>query len=157
MEIGEEHEALAQRGYSARERLLDLEHELGPPKTSSTDAIRRADRLVRRVRERAALPGPGLDDHLVPAPDELARARRCQRDAVLVGLDLLGDADLHGARRSSKVEQQPDQALGVLDLAEARLDLRDRPADELERLVLLGARLARPRRPPRRRASSARG
>ena len=39
-----------------------------------------------------------LDRHLVAVRDQLECARRCQRDAVLVGLDLLDDPDLHGAR-----------------------------------------------------------
>ncbi len=54
--------------------------------------------LVVGVGERAAVAGGRLDEHLVPALHELARARRGQRDAVLVGLDLLGDADAQDAR-----------------------------------------------------------
>ena len=47
-----------------------------------------------------ALPSPRLrlDDDLVPALDELAGTGRSQRDTVLLRLDLLGDADPHGAR-----------------------------------------------------------
>ena len=38
----------------------------------------------------------GLDDDVVTTLSELARLCRSERDAVLVGLDLLGNADLHG-------------------------------------------------------------
>src|SRR6185295_14536326 len=58
--------------------------------------------LVVRVRDRAALPGPTLNQDLVTVLGELARPDRRQRDAVLVGLDLGGDADLQ-ARTSSLV------------------------------------------------------
>ena len=40
-------------------------------------------------------PAPAWITHLVAVLDQLAHARRCQRDAVLVRLDLGGDADLH--------------------------------------------------------------
>ena len=50
------------------------------------------------------LPAPAsvLDDDLVPALDELARARGRQRDPVLLRLDLLGDADSHAADLTSR-------------------------------------------------------
>lgn len=38
---------------------------------------------------------PVLHEHLVAGVDQLARARGRQRDAVLVRLDLGGDADSH--------------------------------------------------------------
>ena len=40
-------------------------------------------------------PAPDWIDDLVAVVDELAHARRRERDAVLVGLDLRGDADPH--------------------------------------------------------------
>ena len=52
--------------------------------------------LVRVVRKGAADAGAALDDDLVPALHELARAGGRQRDPVLLRLDLLGDADAHG-------------------------------------------------------------
>src|SRR5439155_24347298 len=61
----------------------------------------RSDRRVLPVRERAPLPGSRLDQHVVAEPDELAGPRGGQRDAVLVGLDLLDDSDLHGRADSS--------------------------------------------------------
>src|SRR5204862_3651 len=53
------------------------------------------------VVERAAAAGAGLDEHFVAALDELTRTRRGERDAVLVRLDLLDDANLHRARNPS--------------------------------------------------------
>ena len=84
------------RGYSGAIGSLTLSSSSASPQTSSTRRDARADRGVRVVGERAALARAALDEHLVAVLDELARARRGQRDAVLVGLDLLDDADLHG-------------------------------------------------------------
>src|SRR5439155_12535477 len=56
---------------------------------------RGADGGIGVVRERAARPRTGLDRHVVTTLDELECARRRERHAVLVLLDLLGDADLH--------------------------------------------------------------
>ena len=57
--------------------------------------------LVGLVRDRAAVPGVGLDQHLVAVLHELAGAHRRQRDAVLVLLDLGGDPDPHENAASS--------------------------------------------------------
>src|SRR4029453_15330050 len=51
--------------------------------------------LVDGVREGAPHAPAGLDDHLVAALHELAGSGRRERDTVLVGLDLLRDADPH--------------------------------------------------------------
>jgi len=77
------------------QRLLDLEQELGVAPDVVDRVNRRADAAICVVGERAAVAGPGLDEHVVPALDELARTGRRERDAVLVGLDLFDDADLH--------------------------------------------------------------
>ncbi len=47
------------------------------------------------VVEADAGAGVVLDDDLVAVMGELARAGRGEADAVFVGLDLLGNADLH--------------------------------------------------------------
>ena len=83
------------RGYSAGIGSFTLSTSSDSPQTSSTEPSRAPTASYCVVRERAAVAGARLDEHLVPALDELARARRRQRDAVLVGLDLLDDADLH--------------------------------------------------------------
>ena len=49
--------------------------------------------VVLVVGDRRPLPRALLDEHLVVVLDELAHARRRERDAVLVRLDLRGDAD----------------------------------------------------------------
>ena len=52
---------------------------------------------VLLVRDRGAHARPGLHDHLVIVLDQLAYARRRERDAVLVRLDLRRHSDLHFA------------------------------------------------------------
>ena len=71
-----------------RQRLLHLEQQLGllPDLVQGDDP--RADGRVRGVVERAAVACAGLDQHLVAALNELPRTRGCERDAVLVRLDL---------------------------------------------------------------------
>ena len=98
VQVGEEDEALAQPAVLGRDRLLHLQQQL----RAAPDLVDRRDpgavRLVVGVGELAPRAGAGLDDDLVAALDELARPGRRQRDAVLLGLDLLGDADAHGRR-----------------------------------------------------------
>ena len=57
------------------------------------DASALRDVLV--VGDRGALARSGLDQHLMAVLDQLAHSGRRERDAVLVRLDLGGDADLH--------------------------------------------------------------
>ena len=94
----------------------------------------RADPCVVVVRERAPGSGARLDQDLVAALAELARAGGRQGDAVLVRLDLLDDADPHGARTIprktgsvqakrplggvAQQEQEAREGLCVLDLLE---------------------------------------
>ncbi len=96
VQVGEEHLAGAQHLDLRRLRLLDLEDHLG----LAEDRRRvgrdpRALGLVVGVGDRAALPGAGLDQDLVPVLGQLAHADRGDRDPVLVGLDLGRDADPH--------------------------------------------------------------
>jgi hypothetical protein len=58
----------------------------------------RADAFVRGVGKRASGSGAAFDEDVVAVPNQLERAGRSQRDAVLVGLDLFRDADLHSGR-----------------------------------------------------------
>jgi hypothetical protein len=99
VEVGEEDEALVQTRVLLRQRLLHLQQELGLAPDLLDGCERGADRAVGVVREGAALAGARLDDHVVPALNKLPRARGRQRDAVLVGLDLLDDSDLHGGEK----------------------------------------------------------
>ena len=95
VKVGEENEAVAEPVVLRGHRLLHLQQELDV----APDVLDRHELdalgLVRRVREGAPLPGAALDEHVVPTLDELASTGRRQRDAVFVGLDLLGDADPH--------------------------------------------------------------
>ena len=103
MEVGEEREPLAKPAVLARDRLLDLEQQLarGPHLLDRRDP--RAHALVGRVGERA--PGPGAVFDRRPRGrcwiSSSAPGGR-QRDAVLVRLDLLRDADPHGGGRYSR-------------------------------------------------------
>ena len=98
VQIREEDEIFAQPRILDRDRLLHLEEQLRllPDVVEGDDLRARAHVVV--VRHRASVAGRRLDEHVVPLLHELARARRRERDAVLVGLDLLGNADPHDAR-----------------------------------------------------------
>src|SRR5699024_8701172 len=104
---------------------LQEQLRLRPDVVDGRDARSRA--LVLGVRERASVTRCRLDDDIVAALHELARARRRQRDAVLVGLDLPGDSDpqiaptLAGGTVPEK-ENEPRERLRVLELAEPRFD-----------------------------------
>ena len=102
VEVGEEHEPLAQARILRLDRLLDLEEKIGlAPGVLDRDDPG-AGALVLLVGERAAVPRRRLDEHLVAALDELTRARRGERYAVLVGLDLLRNTDTQGPETLSR-------------------------------------------------------
>src|SRR5262249_44216079 len=96
VEIGEEDEPFPEPRVLGLDRLLDLEEKVGlaPGLIDRDDAG--AGSLVLLVAEGAAIPCGRLDETLVPALDQLAGACRCERHAVLVGLDLLRNADSQG-------------------------------------------------------------
>ena len=102
VEIREEHEPFAQPRVLGLDRLLDLQQEVGlaPGLVDRDDPGTRP--LVLLVGERAPLPRRRLDENLVPALDQLAGARRRERHAVLVGLDLLRNADTQGPETLSR-------------------------------------------------------
>ena len=117
MQVGEQHLARAQHLDLGRLRLLDLQDQVGLGEHRlrvGHDA--RALGLVVGVGDRAALAGARLDQDLVAALDQLARARGRQRDAVLVGLDLGRDADLHAP--TSSVALDVEGAAACLQLGE---------------------------------------
>jgi len=91
----EENLALPEQRVLLGKRLLDLEQELGLLPDLGPGRRRRSDRGVRVVLEGAARSRTSLDEDVVPALNELPRACGRERDAVLVGLDLLDDSDLH--------------------------------------------------------------
>ena len=96
VQVREEDEVVAEQRVLGGKWLLDLEDELRSCPDLGGGGEPGADRLVRGVGERAPLARPALDENLVAVADELPCARGCERDPVLVGLDLGDDADLHG-------------------------------------------------------------
>ena len=96
VQVGEERVAGLEQRHLGRLRLLDLD-----------DHVRRAEHGGRvgqdlralgdvvGVGDGRALSGTGLDHDLVAVLDQLAHAGGRERDAVLVRLDLGGNADLH--------------------------------------------------------------
>ena len=96
VEVGEEHEPLAQPRILGVDRFLDLEQEVGlaPGIVHRDDAG--AGALVLLVGECTPLPRARLHQNLVTALDQLAGTGGGERDAVFVGLDLLGNADAQG-------------------------------------------------------------
>src|SRR5207302_10534900 len=97
VEIREEDEPLAQSCVLPGDRLLHLEQQIRVPPNIVDACDARTGCLVRRVRERTALPRAVLDRDVVTALNELTRTGGRERDAVFVGLDLFRNADLHGA------------------------------------------------------------
>ena len=96
VQVGEQDVARLEHRDLDRLRLLDLDDHVGLAEDrGGVGDDPRALVDVLGVRDRRALAGALLDEHLVPAVDELADARGRQRDAVLVGLDLGGAADVH--------------------------------------------------------------
>ena len=112
VEVGEQDKVFPQTPVFARDRLLHLQQQLGP----LPDLVHRGDarpgRLVGRVRKRAPLPRVVLDEHLVASVRQLERSGRRQRNAVLVRLDLLRDADPHGRRQLIPAEPGTARPLG---------------------------------------------
>ncbi len=102
VEVREEHQPFAQPRILGLDRLLDLEQELGlaPGVVDRDDPGARS--LVLLVGERASLSGRRLDEDLVPALDQLAGTGRGERHPVLVGLDLLRNADTQGPETLSR-------------------------------------------------------
>ena len=101
MEVGEEDLTLAQPRILVGKGFLHLEHQLGGGPDLLDGCHRGTDRLEVPVGERASLPRPHFDQHFVPALDQLPGTGRGERHTVLVRLDLLDDADLHGRADSN--------------------------------------------------------
>ena len=102
VQVREEDQALAQpRGTRTRSAPSPSARAPSVSQTSSTDTIRAPTRSYASSGNAEPTPAPVSIDDLVPGADQLERAGRRQRDAVLVRLDLLGDADPHGARKRS--------------------------------------------------------
>jgi hypothetical protein len=102
VEVREEHEPFSQPRILGLDRLLDLEEQVGPtPRLVDRDDVG-ARALVLLVGEGAALPGRRLNEDLMSALDQLAGARRGERHAVFVGLDLFRNTDSQSPKTLSR-------------------------------------------------------
>ena len=96
MQVGEQHEVVAEVAVLARDRLLDLQQQLrARPHLRRVVEQDCAGRLVLGVRHGRALAGAALHEHLVAGRHQIVHSRRREGDPVLVVLDLGGDADPH--------------------------------------------------------------
>ena len=102
VQVGEEHLPGAHPVVLLGDRLLDLEHQLGGvPHLVGGGEDRGPGGGELVVGDAGPDAGAGLDEDLVTVADELVDARRRDRHAVLVVLDLAWDSDLHDADTSS--------------------------------------------------------
>ncbi len=99
MQVREEQLPLAQQAHLGVLRLLDLQDHvrLGEDRFG-VRGDPRALGLVLGIGDHAAVARARLDDHLVAMLGQLAGADRCERDPVLVRLDLRRYADLHSGK-----------------------------------------------------------
>ena len=109
VKVGEEHEALAQPRVLGLDRFLDLQQEIGlvPGVVDRDDPRTRS--FVLSVVKRTSVAGGRLDEHLVAALDQFARTGRRERDTVLVGLDLLRDANSQSPETLSSGDRNTKQ------------------------------------------------
>jgi hypothetical protein len=98
MEVGVQHLARAHSRPLAFDGLLHLDDEVGGrPDLLGPGHDAGPGQGVGLVVEPAAFAGSPLDRHRVSLGDERLDAGRHESDAVFAGLDLFGDADVHGA------------------------------------------------------------
>ena len=97
MQVGEQHLAAAQARDLHRLRLLHLDDHVGRGE-HRVGAVQHpgAGGAVGVVGDADAGRGIAFHQHLVAEPGQFPHAGRGQPDAVFVGLDLLGNTDLHG-------------------------------------------------------------
>jgi hypothetical protein len=102
VQVGEQGLARSHPVVLHRDRLLDLEHQLRVfPYAHVVVDDGRAGRPELLVGDRRTDAGAGLDQDLVPVPDELMHTGRCDGDPILLVLDLARYAYPHPALQSS--------------------------------------------------------
>ena len=117
VQVGEQHEVVAQVAVLRGDRLLDLADEVSArPDLGGVADDGRTGRQEVVVADRRAHPGTRLDEHLVPGRDQLMHPGGREGDAVLAVLDLAGDADLHawGSVRAASLFRPTMSELPVL-------------------------------------------
>jgi hypothetical protein len=96
MKISEEDLSRAQHLALGELGLLDLYDELGTRKyVRSRGGDGSSGGTILGVVHTNAVPGIGLDDHLVARADELADPGRHETHPILMNLDLSRDTDTH--------------------------------------------------------------
>ena len=119
VEVGEQHEPVAQARELLLDRLFHLADELGfAPELVRVGDDPGADPQVVGVGEGRAFAGGVLDEDGVARGDELAHARRGHRDPVFAFFQLPRDAD--AARVSFETSSQPASCQGALGAASNR-------------------------------------
>ena len=111
VQIGEQHLALAQHGDLGGQRLLHLHDHVGIGEhLGRIGGDARPGGAIGVVAEADGARRPLLHAHRMAAHGELAHRIRGQPDAVLVGLDFLGNADAHD-RSFSAMQQVAERAV----------------------------------------------
>ena len=96
MQVREQRQVRMQQRILRLDRLLDLHQQFAfAPHLRGVGEEPRPDGGVGVVGEARTDAGAGLDEHVVPARHQLARAGRSERHPAFGLLDLLHDADLH--------------------------------------------------------------
>jgi len=96
VEVGEQHLVGPQEGVLGRDGLLDLQQQVGVAPDVSCSANHGGAGLGEVfVGDCRAQAGSGLDQDGVAAAGQVVHTSRRDRDAILLALDLCGDADLH--------------------------------------------------------------
>src|SRR4029077_2232115 len=153
MQVREQHLPRAEPGDLRRERLLDLQNELGaPPDVVDRDELG-ADRRVFLVPDSAPDAGAALDDHAVCGLDQRSRAGRSQRDALLARLDLTWDPDDHRASFAAARREPRKSRISRLTRSGCSCTTQCEPSG-IRSIVRSGTKRSSPTRFPVRSASS---
>ena len=103
MQVAEQELAFAQQFQFVGLRLLNLDHQLGCPGFGGGGDDGRAGGTIGVVGEPRLRAGAGLEADLVAGAGQCASALGGECHPVFVVLDFLGNADVHGAPRGSRV------------------------------------------------------
>jgi hypothetical protein len=106
VQIGEQHLARSHPVVFLGDRFLDLENQIGlAPHVVGGGNDPRTGGLVLRIGECRTSAGVTLDQHLMPATNQLQDPGGCDRHPVLVVLELARYSDLHGCASSAATDR----------------------------------------------------